>query len=125
MNELMLFTDGSVNNQSKVGYGAYLVLAELGLSLDFVKTLVKVKRFENTSSTKLELQILLWALQDIETKSRVVAYTDSQNITGLQKRRGRFEQMNYKSKNNRPLNNKELYQEFFRKIDQLDFKAVC
>ncbi len=124
MNELMLFTDGSVNNQSKTGYGAYLVLAKPGLSLNFLKTLVKVKRFENTSSTKLELQTLLWALQGIEIGSRVVAFTDSQNIIGLQERCKRLEQRNYRSKNNRPLNNKELYQEFFKKIDQLNFKAV-
>ena len=124
MNELMLFTDGSVNNQSKTGYGAYLVLTKPGLSLKFVKTLIKVKKFENTSSTKLELQTLLWALQEIEIKSHVVAFTDSQNIIGLQERCKRLEQRNYKSKNNRPLNNKELYQKFFKIIDQLDFKAV-
>ncbi len=124
MNELMLFTDGSVNNQSKTGYGAYLVLTKPGLSLNLMKTLVKVKKFENTSSTKLELQTLLWALQGIEARSHVVAYTDSQNIIGLQERCQRFEQRNYRSKNNRPLNNAELYQEFFKKIDQLDFNVV-
>jgi ribonuclease HI len=124
MNELMLFTDGSVNNQSKTGYGASLLLTEQGLSLNFIKALVKVRRFEDTSSTKLELQTLLWGLQDIKIGSRVIAYTDSQNIMGLQERRGRFEQRDYRSKNNRPLNNKTLYQDFFRKIDQLDFNVI-
>jgi ribonuclease HI len=34
MDELILLTDGSVNTQSKIGYGAYLAVSERGLSLD-------------------------------------------------------------------------------------------
>jgi len=139
MNELMLFTDGSVNSQTKTGYGAYLILSDQVLigqiltdqvlndqkiPLNDMKKLVQVKRFENTSSTQLELQILLWALQDIEPGTKVIAYTDSQNIIGLQKRRERFEKNNYRSKKNRVLNNKALYQKFFKIIDQLDFRVV-
>ena len=125
MNELMLFTDVSVNDKSKIGYGAYLALTERDLPQDLLRTLVRVKRFEHTSSTKLELQTLLWALNDIQTLgSKVVAYTDSQNIMKLQRRRDRLEQNNYRSKNNKLLNNHKLYKEFFRMIDQLDFKLV-
>ncbi len=51
-------------------------------------------------------------------------YTDSQNIMGLQGRRDRFEQNDYRSKKNKRLNNYELYQEFFRMTDQLDCKFV-
>jgi len=125
MDELMLFTDGSVNTQSNIGYGAYLAVSERGLSLDLLKARVKVKRFEHTSSTKLELQTLLWALRDIQTLwGMVIVYTDSQNIMGLQGRRKRFEQNNYRSKKNRRLNNYELYQEFYRMTDQLNCKFV-
>jgi len=93
MNELMLFTDGSVNTHSNIGYGAYLAVSERGLSLDSLRTRVKVRGFEHTSSTKLELQTLLWALSDIQALgSKVIVYTDSQNIMGLQGRRDRFEQ---------------------------------
>ena len=114
MDELMLFTDGSVNTQSNIGYGAYLAVSERGLSLDSMMTRVKVKRFEHTSSTKLELQTLLWALCDIQALDlKVVLYTDSQNIMGLKRRRHRFEQNDYRSKKNKYLNNYELYQEFF------------
>ena len=70
MDELMLLTDGSVNTQSNIGYGAYLAVSEHGLSLDFLRTRVKVKRFEHTTSTKLELQTLLWALNDIQVLAR-------------------------------------------------------
>jgi len=125
MNELMLLTDGSVNTESNIGYGAYLAVSERGLSLDTLRTCVKVKRFEHTSSTKLELQTLLWALSDIQALGRkVIVYTDSQNIMGLQGRRDRFEQNDYRSKKNIRLDNYELYQEFYRMIDQLDCDLV-
>ena len=125
MNELMLLTDGSVNIQSKVGYGAYLMVLEHGLALDLLKPLVKVKRFEQTSSTKLELQTLLWALNDIQVLGRkVIVYTDSQNIIALMGRRERFEQNDYRSKKNKRINNYKIYQEFFRMMDQLDCEFV-
>jgi len=121
MDELMLLTDASVHSQSNIGYGAYLAVSECGLSLDSLRARVKVKRFEHTSSTKLELQTLLWALSDIPALGgKVIVYTDSQNIMGLQGRRERFEQNNYRSKKNRRLNNYELYQEFYRMTDQLN-----
>jgi ribonuclease HI len=125
MNELMLFTDGSVNTHSNIGYGAYLAVSERGLSLDSLRPRVKVRRFEHTSSTKLELQTLLWALSDIEASgSRVIVYTDSQNIMGLPGRRERFEKNDYCSKKGRRLNNYKLYQEFYRMTDQLDCEFV-
>jgi ribonuclease HI len=124
MDQLILLTDGSVNTQSNIGYGAYLTVSERGLSLDSLRTSVKVRRFEHTSSTKLELQTLLWALNDIQAMGRkVIVYTDSQNIIGLQGRRHRFEQNDYRSKK-QCLNNYELYQEFYRMIDQLDCEFV-
>mgnify|MGYP001829192599 FL=1 len=125
MDELILLTDGRVNAQSNIGYGAYLAVSEPELSLDSLKTRVKVRRFEHTSSTKLELQTLLWAIGDIQPLGRkVIVYTDSQNIRGLQGRRDRFEQNDYRSKKNIRLNNYELYQEFYRMIDQLDCELV-
>jgi ribonuclease HI len=123
--QLMLFTDGSVNTQSNIGYGAYLAVAEAELSLDSLRSRVKVRAFEHTSSTKLELQTLLWALSEIQALGiKVNVHTDSQNIMGLQGRRDRFEQNDYRSKKNRRLKNYELYQEFYRMTDRLDCEFV-
>jgi ribonuclease HI len=125
MGEYKLFTDGSVNTRSKVGYGAYLLVVENGQSLDLLKKQIKVKVFEDTTSTKLELKTLLWALNDIQALgNKVIVYTDSQNILGLPGRRGRFEQNNYRSKNNRLFNNFELYQEFYKITNQMDCEFV-
>ena len=121
----MLFTDGSVNAQSNIGYGAYLAVPGGGLSVDSLRARVKVKRFEHTSSTKLELQTLLWALSDIQALGRrVMVYTDSQNIMGLPGRRDRLEQNDYRSKKNKRLSNYKLYQEFYTMIDQFDCEFV-
>jgi ribonuclease HI len=121
----MLFTDGSVNTQSNIGYGAYLAVPETELSLDSLRSRVKVRVFENTSSTKLELQTLLWALSETQASGiKVTVYTDSQNIMGMQARRDRLKQTDYRSKKNRRLNNYELYQEFYRITDPLDCEFV-
>ena len=123
-NELLCFTDGSVNTQAH-GYGAYLLVSELGLPLDSLKARVKVRKFEHTTSTKLELQTLIWALGDIQpSASKVTIYTDSQNIVGLPGRRDRLEKNDYFSKNNQRLNNYQLYQDFYRMTDHLACEFV-
>ena len=125
MNELMLFTDVSVDTKINVGYGAYLSVSGYGFSLDSLKSQIKVKRFEKTNSTKLELQTLLWALNDIRPyKNEVIVYTDSQNIIGLLKRRDRLEKNNYFSKENKLITNHQLYQEFYKVTDHLNCQFV-
>jgi ribonuclease HI len=121
MDEIMLFTDGSFNPKSDIGYGAYLAVSEQGLTLDLLRTRVKVRRFEQTSSTRLELQTLLWALGDIKSfKNKVIIFTDSQNIMGLTGRRERLEKNGFLSKKNKLLKNYDLYQKFFRITDRID-----
>jgi len=125
MDKLMLFIDGSVNPQSNIGYGAYLAVSEQGPGVDSLKTRVKVRRFEPTSSTKLELQTLLWALGEIQAMGRkVTVYTDSQNILGLPARRDGLEKNDFCTKKNNRLKHDELYRAFFSVIDQLDCELV-
>ncbi len=125
MTTLKLFTDASVNPQSKIGYGAYLAVPPEVLCIEALKTRVKVKKFDRTSSTKLELQTLLWALTGVQKSGcKIKVYTDSQNIIGLKARRTRFEQNNYQSKKNKPIKNFKLYQAFFKIIDQLNCEFI-
>ena len=125
MNDLKLFTDGSVNPKLNIGFGAYLLIEEsLVYSADLSKK-VKVKKFENTSSTKLELQTLLWALTELDDfHSKIIVYTDCQNILGLENRRERFEKNDYLTKKNKLIANHELYQEFYRMTDKLNCTFV-
>jgi ribonuclease HI len=124
-----IFSDGSVNTQSRVGYGAYLLVSDEDQSIDTLKDKIKVKRFESTSSTKLELQTLLWSLSEILTlvdgrDIQLTVYTDCQNIVGLSARRARLEQRHYYSSKNKRLNNYELYQEFFQLTSRMKCELV-
>lgn len=125
MSELLLFTDGSVNTKTKTGVGAYLAVTNAELPAETLKNQVKTRQFENTSSTRLELETLLWALNEVATEGKkVIIYTDSQNITGLLRRRERLEKNDFRSKNNRLMNNHDLYREFYQAIDELDCEFV-
>lgn len=129
MTHLQIFTDGSVNAQLKVGYGAYLVVSDPSTCIDTLKHEVKIKRFEKTSSTKLELQTLLWALDQTmalagERDISYTLYTDCQNIISLPSRRAALEQSNYYSSNNKRLNNHELYQAFFQLTSRIKYTLV-
>lgn len=120
LNELLLFTDGSVQPRSRIGYGAYLALTDLASASE---SLVQVKRFEDTSSSQLEIETLLWALQEMKPQS-VTLYTDSQNIIGLPNRREKLERQNYCSKTGKPLKHAALYQQFFALTDAIEFTLV-
>jgi ribonuclease HI len=124
MNLIKLFTDSSVNPQEKIGFGAYLKILDENISFLEMKNIIKTKRFEDTSSTKLELQTLLWALDEIEKTSLIEVYTDCQNIIGLENRRKKLESNDYKSSKGKLMNNHELYKLFFEKIDKLNLTFI-
>ncbi len=122
---ILLFSDGSVDVKSGIGYGAWLAFNNREASYEELKNQVRVQRFENTSSAKLELETLLWALDQINAAgNKIEIYSDSLNIMSLIERRGRLEKNDYISRNNRLLKNHELYREFFRVTDQLDYKLI-
>ena len=113
---LFLFTDGSVNPQLGVGFGASLSFNEPPENVEDLRNSIKIKRFENTSSTVLELQTLLWALSEI-SESEIVSYTDSQNILSLLSRRERLIQNGFVSRSGKLVRNHLLYKEFFESIE--------
>ena len=117
MKKIKLFTDSSVNPQKKIGFGAYLILDDEDKSLEDLKEHIKIKKFEDTSSTKLELQTLLWALDEIINKDNIIeVYTDCQNIIGLENRKEKLEKRHF-------LDNK-LYEQFFIKLKQLNLVFI-
>lgn len=119
--KLFLLTDGSVNPKRGIGFGAYLTFSEIPDDLEELKEKIKIKRFENTSSTKLELQTLLWALSEISERE-IVSYTDSQNIVGLLSRKERLIENDFCSKGGRRLRNQDLYREFYEVVETFDIE---
>lgn len=125
MKKIKLFTDSSVNPQEKIGFGAYLLLDDENESFEDFKDNIKIKRFENTSSTKLELQTFLWSLEEIIDRNVIIeVYTDCQNIIGLENRREKLEKNNFQTSSGKLIGNYELYKEFFEKLDELNLSFI-
>ena len=138
MNRYALFTDVSLNPKLKLGFGAYLVIPSSFLEIPPERIIrpelveqIRLRRFEVTSSTKLEIQTLLWALEDFQKESSgsrfgtLDVYSDSQCVTGLQRRRSKLE-MNVFCSNgtNRLLKNACLYRKFYELHDKLGFEVI-
>lgn len=120
---LFLFTDASVDPQTKIGYGAYLLIPEFSLEAPISKhkTSVKTKKFKDTTSSKLELETLLWALGKIPTKKcKIIVYTDCQNIISLKAREERIVKNNYMSRKNTLIRNHKLYRKFYNITDRYE-----
>ncbi len=125
MSKLLLFTDGSVHVQSGIGYGAFIFVADENLDTKELKEKIHLVRFENTSSTKMELQVFLYATNALnENNNKLVVYTDSQNLSELRTRRAKLEENNFCSKTGKELKNAKLYRDFFLIVDKFDIKFV-
>ncbi|MGR3177172.1 MAG: GIY-YIG nuclease family protein [Candidatus Anammoxibacter sp.] len=138
MNNYSLFTDASLNPGLKIGVGGYLIVPE-----SFIKTpsnqikkseldeILVVKRFEDTSSTKLEVQTVLWALEEyciestISGQGKLRVYSDSQCVAGLLARRARLESSGFHCKGgNQLLRNASLYGKYYELHDLLKFDVT-
>ncbi len=119
---IRLFCDGSVNAHTHVGFGAYVVVAQ---NAAFDSLHVKLKTFHDTSSTKLELQTLLWAVEGCRNLSdEIVIYTDSQNIISLPSRKERFERMGYRTNQKKIHEHASLYQAFYTMMEEVNCSLV-
>ncbi len=113
--QLFLFIDGSAHPKSQIGYGGYIVCEHPSYALI---NNVEIKRFEQTTSTRLEIQTLLWALSTIQANDhKLTIYTDCQGTINLLNRRQRLEDSTFENKKGVPLNNADLYRLFYRAID--------
>jgi len=138
MNDIALFTDGSVDPQMKIGVGAYLALPAsflktplLSIKKSELRERVHIQRFSNTSSTRLEVQAVLWALEEIQNEvndfepGKIFLFSDSQGVNGLLKRRPALEAENFLTKKkHHPLKHASLYRSFYQLHDRLGFEAI-
>jgi ribonuclease HI len=138
MNSFALFTDVSLNPTIKLGVGAYLVVPTSFLDVapdrivrSEVAERLRTRRFEGTSSTKLEVQTVLWALEHYRKECKVsgpgklYVYSDSQCVAGLLRRRPGLEANSFRSNGtNRLLKNAALYRNFYKFYDELKCEVV-
>ena len=138
MNSFALFTDVSLNPGLKLGVGAYLLVPTSFLEVspqdiersEIAKYLV-LQRYENTSSTRLEVQTVLQGLEDCMSKLKtsdilkLKVYTDSQCVAGLLKRRSGLTANGFLSKKtNSLLSNADIYRRFYELRDELEFEVI-
>jgi len=132
--DFALFTDVSVSPVLKLGVGAYVIIPASFLEASSgviakpqITGRIKVRRFEETSSTRLELQTVLWALTENRQgpHGNLTIYSDSQCVSGLLNRKPRLLAGGFLSKKtNRQLGNASLYRTFFELHDELGFHVV-
>jgi len=133
-----LFTDISVDPRSRIGVAACLLLPAAFLDtpthdIDCGELSGKLlcRQFTDTSSTKLELQAVLWGAELYRTlvsdheRCGLRLYTDSQCVCGLPARRERLEGSDYQAaRSGRRLANADLYAELFAASDELGFEIA-
>lgn len=138
MNSFALFTDVSLNPQLRLGVGACLLvptslLQSVPDEIDRadVSARLRTRRFEETSSTKLEVQTVLWALENYRAEFKgcgpgnLQVYTDSQCVAGLPGRRAGLEANDFVAgRTGRLLTNTPLYRAFFAVHDELGFELI-
>lgn len=138
MNNAALFCDVSSNPQLRCGVGACLLLtaSDLESALRDIERVeitarIRFKRFTATSSTRLEIQTALWALEQYQGESCDAApgnlriYTDSQCLTGLLARRAGLESRQFLSRRSgQLLANAVLYRAWYAASDRLGFELV-
>jgi ribonuclease HI len=133
----VIFTDVSLHPRLRSGVGGYLVVPFSFLTGSLQKVTqslvaerLVLRRFEDTSSTELEVRTVLWALEEYQKEKGsgpgdLRIYTDSQCLSGLLKRRTGLENRAFISqRTNRPLKNASLYCRFYQFYDQLGFEVI-
>lgn len=134
MSSFALFTDVSLNPQRQQGVGACLLVPVALLDCTpqqvdrtTVAAQLRFRRFTETSSTKLEIQTVLWALDEYlaaghVTSAPVTVYTDSQSVVGLAARRMKLEGNDFIARRSGlPLRNADLYRQFYAARDVIGF----
>jgi len=133
-----LFTDVSLNPLLRIGMGACLVVPAVFLqrsNQDIERSEIAgrivVREFKDTSSTKLEVQTVVWALDEYRNSQpasgpeQLHVYTDSQCVAGLLARRARLERTGFLStRTHSQIKNAALYRTFYELSDELGFKVI-
>ena len=133
----LLFTDVSLNPKMKIGVGAYLLISNKlidenieSLNKNDIVEQIHARKFEDTSSTKLEIETALWALDNFKqntilNKTGLILYSDSQCVCGLLGRKQKLVEANFISKSSgKILNHASLYMEFYKLQKELGFEVI-
>ncbi len=115
MPQIKLFCDASGDPQSGIGFGACLRIDAEAPDPVALNSAIQLQRFEQTNAARLELQTLIWAVKTLVAPgTELIIHSDSQTLCELPQRRQRLIANGFCSGQGRPLNNADLYREFYQ-----------
>jgi len=120
-NIIEAYTDGSCNTKLKIGaWAAIIFIADKEIVLKNTET--------NTTNNRMELSAVLNVLDYLKTrnidKSKIIIYTDSQYVAGIEGRIEKFKLQNYKTKKGEPVRNEDLVKKLVYFIENMNIDFV-
>lgn len=122
-NIIEAYTDGSCNTKHKIGAWAAIIFLN-------DKEIIIKNTEENTTNNRMELSAVLNVLEYIKTyeieNSKILIYTDSQYVVGIERRIEKFKLQEYKTKKGEYVRNEDLVKKLVHFIEtmQIDFIKV-
>jgi ribonuclease HI len=120
-NKFSIFADASFDPKMGTGIIGVLTVDSKEINSSSSELKVLTKKIDNTTSGRLEIQAVIWALKNAaENDLEITIFTDYKSVVELPTRRDRLEKSNYISKRKGEiLNNADLYKEFFEYFDKV------
>ncbi len=120
-NTIKAYTDGSCNTKFKIGaWAAIIFIPE--------KETVLKKTEINTTNQRMELSAVLNVLDYIKANklndSKIVIYTDSQYVAGIEGRIEKFKLQDYKTNKGKPIRNEDLVRKLVYFIENMNVDFV-
>ncbi len=120
-NIIEVYTDGSCHTEYKIGaWAAIIFIAGKEIVLKNIE--------KDTTNQRMELSAVLNVLDYIKNNklddSKIVIYTDSQYVVGIEGRIEKFKSQNYKTKKSEPIRNEDLVRQLVSFIENGNINFV-
>ncbi len=120
-NRIKAYTDGSCNTKLKIGAWAAIIFID-------DKEIVLKNTVINTTNQRMELSAVLNVLNYLKTNklddSKIIIYTDSQYVAGIEGRIEKFKLCNYKTKKGEPIRNVDLVKKLVYFIENVNIDFI-
>ena len=115
------YTDGSCNTKLKIGAWAAIIFIR-------DEEIVLKDTVKDTTNNRMELTAVLNVLEYIKErnldKSKIIIYTDSQYVEGIERRIVKFKQQDYKTKKGEAIRNVDLVKKLVFFIETINIEFV-
>ncbi len=120
-NIIKAYTDGSCHTKHKIGAWAAIIFISNN-------EIILKNTEENTTNNRMELSAVLNVLNYIKTQKidhkKIIIYTDSQYVTGIERRIEKFKLQNYKTKKGESVRNEDLVKKLVYFIETVNIEFI-